>query len=147
MEFELSAGVVIFRKNKEIKYLLLQKENGKWDFPKGNVENREKMKVASIREVNEETGINDLSFVDGFKEDIDLFYRLNNKLIKKRIEFYLAETKTTKIKLSYEHKGYEWLNYEEASERLNFRSQKELLRKADKVLSGKVSIQKGLNSY
>ena len=43
---EVSAGGIIFRRDKEIKYLLLHKEASNnykesWDFPKGNVEKGE----------------------------------------------------------------------------------------------------------
>ena len=47
---------------------------------------------------------------------------------------FLARTKTEKIALSKEHKGYLWLSYEEAVEKVTYLNAKELLRKAHAFL-------------
>ena len=49
-----SAGGLICNKNNHI---LLMFKRGKWDMPKGRVDDKGK-KVSAIREVNEETGLN-----------------------------------------------------------------------------------------
>jgi len=41
--------------------VLIIRKNGKWDFPKGKCEMGESLKEAAVREVTEETGIQDLS--------------------------------------------------------------------------------------
>ncbi|RLG60142.1 MAG: diadenosine tetraphosphate hydrolase, partial [Candidatus Hydrothermarchaeota archaeon] len=41
MLVEKSAGVIIFRRDEEIKYLLLKYGYGHWDFVKGNIEKGE----------------------------------------------------------------------------------------------------------
>jgi len=48
--------------------------------------------------------------------------------------FLLAETKTEKVKLSYEHKDYGWLDYKEALNRLTFENSKEVFKKANDFL-------------
>lgn len=57
MNFEYSAGGVVFEKNK---ILLIEVENlsGKivWTFPKGHIETGEDARMAALREVEEETG-------------------------------------------------------------------------------------------
>jgi len=133
---EKSAGVIIFIRNKEIRYLLLHYALGHWEYVKGNIEKAEDYKTTVIREAKEETGITDLNFIPNFKEKIQFFYK-NNKgeLVKKEVIFYLAETKTKKIKLSYEHKGYKWLNYENALKQLTFKDSKEILKKANNILT------------
>lgn len=52
----------------------------------------------------------------------------------KMVEFYLAESKTKKVKISWEHTGYEWLSYEKAYERITYKNAKEILKKADEFL-------------
>jgi len=134
MEKETSAGALLYRKNKEIKYLLLQYDAGHWDFPKGHIEENESDIETVKREVKEETSIDDIDIIKGFKGEISYFYRRNKALISKKVVFYLAKTQTEQVKLSYEHKGYEWLTYEKAMERLTFKNAKEMLEKADNFL-------------
>lgn len=134
MKKESSAGAVVFRKDKEILYLILEYEHGHWDFPKGNIEAGESDEDTITREIKEETGIDDLTLTKEFKETISYFYKLKGELVNKNVIFHLAETKKGKITLSYEHTGFEWLNFKEALEKLTFKNAKELLKKADEFL-------------
>ena len=62
---EKSCGAVVFKKQKDgIRYLLLHYDAGHWDFPKGNQEKNEKEEQTAAREIKEETGIEDIEFVD-----------------------------------------------------------------------------------
>ena len=146
MPFEKSAGAIIFRKEKgNIYYLLLhypsssKADRDYWDFPKGHIEKGEKEIETAKREVKEETGIDDLKFVEGFKEWFRYFFKFKGETIFKIVTFYLAETKTKKIKLSFEHIGYKWLKYEKAIEQLTFDNAKEVLKKANQFLKRTVS--------
>ena len=130
---EKSCGAVVFLKNTEAKYLLLHYEAGHWDFVKGNVEPNESEKDTVIRELQEETGIADGRFINGFREKIEYFYRRQGATIHKEVIFFLIETHTEKIKLSYEHVGYTWLDYPNAMKRLTFKNAKEVLQKAHKL--------------
>lgn len=131
---EKSCGAVVFLKNTEVKYLLLHYEAGHWDFVKGNVEPNESEKDTVIRELREETGIADAQFIEGFREKIEYFYRRQGTTIHKEVIFFLIETHTEKVKLSYEHVGYTWLDYQNAMKRLTFKNAKEVLQKAHKLL-------------
>jgi len=131
---EKSCGAVVFLKNTEAKYLLLHYEAGHWDFVKGNVEPNESEKDTVIRELQEETGIADGRFINGFREKIEYFYRRQGATIHKEVIFFLIETHTEKIKLSYEHVGYTWLDYQNAIKRLTFKNAKEVLQKTHKLL-------------
>jgi len=144
MPLEKSAGAVIFfRGNKKIKYLLLHYPSSAkaprdyWDFPKGHIEKGEKEIETVKREVEEETGLKDLEFVEGFKEWIKYFFKLKGETIFKIVTFYLTEAKTKEVKTSFEHLGYEWLPYEKAVEQLTFKNAKEILGKANDYLSRK----------
>ena len=134
MPKETSAGAVVFRKDKKIKYLLLYYEEGHWDFPKGNIEKGEEEKETVKREIKEETGISKISFIVGFKEKIQYFYKLRGETVFKQVFFYLVEAKESKVKLSYEHIGYKWLNYDKALKQLTFKNAKEILKKANSFL-------------
>jgi len=135
---EKSAGAVIFRKEKgRIKYLLLHYELGHWDFPKGHIEKNETPKEAAKREIKEETGIEKLEFLDGFRYVLKYFFKREGKLVFKTVIFFLAKTTTKKVKLSFEHIGFKWLSFENALKQLTFKNAKELLKKANEFISKK----------
>ncbi len=132
---EKSCGAVVFLKNKEkVNYLLLHYEAGHWDFVKGNVEPNETEKDTVVRELKEETGIDDPCFIEGFKEKVQYFYRRQGTTVHKEVVFYLIETQTEKVKLSYEHIGYVWLGYHAALEKVTFKNAKDILQKANEFL-------------
>jgi len=131
MPREISAGAVIFRRTKKHpQFLLLHYSLGHWDFPKGNIEKGEDEKETVRREIAEETGITRIKFVEGFRETIKYFYKWKGQGIFKIVMFYLVETRQKKVKLSFEHMGYEWLEYEEALKRLSFKNSKQVLENA-----------------
>ena len=134
MPIEKSAGAIVFRRNKKVKYLLIQYGLGHWEFPRGLIEKGESLENTARREIKEEVGIEDIRFISGFKEWIKFFFKLKGKNIMKIATFLLAETKTEKVKLSYEHKDYAWLDYQEALNRLTFENSKEVLKKANAYL-------------
>ena len=136
MELEKSAGTIILRKEKGVLYYLLlhYHQTGHWDFPKGNIEKGEKLRETVIRETKEETGIGDIEFIQGFKEEINYFYQREGKKIYKTVIFFLSKTKTKEVKLSFEHKDFKWLNYEKALNRLTHKTAKEILKKAKELL-------------
>jgi 8-oxo-dGTP pyrophosphatase MutT (NUDIX family) len=134
---EKSCGAVVFFKGNEVNYLLLHYEAGHWDFVKGNVELNESEKDTVIRELQEETGIADARFVEGFREKVEYFYRRQGATIRKEVVFFLIETRTEKIELSYEHVGYAWLNHQRALERLTFKNAKDVLQKAHELLKAR----------
>lgn len=143
MRREISAGVVIFRKEGEkILYLLLHYESGHWDFVKGNIEEKESVEETVRRETKEEVGLGDLDIIEDFKESIKYMFTWPPKdpkaeRIFKIVTFRLAKTKIKVIKLSFEHIGFEWLPYKEALERLTFKNAKEILKKSNDHLSEK----------
>ena len=132
---EKSCGAVVFLKSSEVKYLLLRYGAGHWDFVKGNVEPNENEKDTVVRELQEETGIVDAHFVDGFREKIEYFYRRQGMTIHKQVVFFIIETNTKTVKLSFEHVGYTWLNYQNAMKKLTFQNAKNVLKKAHELLS------------
>lgn len=143
MPIEKSAGAIIFRKEKgKIYYLVLHyppdkrisSSRGHWDYVKGHIEKDEVIEDTIRREAKEETGIEDLKFVEGFKEWFKYFFRLEDKNIFKTVTFLLAEVRAKKIKLSHEHLDYKWLPYKKALGQLTFENAKKVLEKAHKYL-------------
>lgn len=147
---EISAGVVLFRKEgKKVLFLVLHypKTNsgdGHWEFPKGHVEKvidangvsrPESLKETALRELKEETGIAKASIMEGFKQEIRYFFKRQGKPVSKKVIFFLAETQQKQVKLSFEHKGFKWLQYEEALQQVTFKNAKQILEKSHKFLA------------
>ncbi|MFO8016447.1 MAG: NUDIX domain-containing protein [Candidatus Woesearchaeota archaeon] len=143
MPQERSAGAVIFRKERggsgkpeRVLYLLLHYESGHWDFVKGKIEGGETEKETVMRESEEEAGIKDLRFIEGFSEKVAYSYRERGRTVHKEVTFFLAETSTADVRLSHEHQDYAWLGYEDAAERLTFSNAEKVIEKADSFLNG-----------
>ena len=134
MPREISAGVIVFRRAPGPHYLLLHYESGHWDFPKGHIEPGEDAQETARRELKEETGISQISFLDGYKETLRYFFRQKGIGIFKIVIYFLAETTQSEVTLSFEHIGFEWLPYEAALERLTFKNSRDLLVKAHERL-------------
>lgn len=132
---EKSCGAVVFiKKEDQMLYLLLNYAARHWDFVKGNVEAGETEKQTVIRELNEETSITDAKFIQGFREPISYYYRRQGITVHKEVVFFLMQSQTDTVKLSFEHIGYVWLEYNQAMEKLNFKNAKDVLQKARSFL-------------
>jgi 8-oxo-dGTP pyrophosphatase MutT (NUDIX family) len=151
MPKEKSAGAIIYRREADnIYYLLLhytpseKGKRGQWGFAKGHVEQGETDIETAKREVAEETGIEDLKIIPGFKEIEKYFFRKNYGLegearkkapwVFKLVVFFLAETKTKDVKISDEHIDFIWLPIDEAIKKTTFKDSKDLLRRANEFV-------------
>ena len=133
---ETSAGIVLFRKEEsETLFLLLHYPSGHWDFVKGKMEKGESTHQTAIREAKEETGITDITFIENFEEWIEYNFNHQGELVQKKVVFFLAETKTKEVKISHEHSGYTWMDYNSSMEKTTFDNAKTVLTKAQKLLS------------
>jgi len=135
MKKERSAGIVLFLEKSEGNYyLLLNYPTGHWDFVKGKIEHGETEHQTAVRETKEETGISDLEFIDGFKENINYNFQYEGELIYKEVVFFLAKTKTETVIVSHEHLSYTWLDYKNAVEKTTYQNAKDILSKANDLL-------------
>ncbi|MDD3861982.1 MAG: bis(5'-nucleosyl)-tetraphosphatase [Candidatus Gracilibacteria bacterium] len=133
---EHSCGIVVFRNESGIrKYLLLHYPSGHWDFPKGHVEEGESRHQTALRELEEETGIKDLKFVENFEHAISYVYNKNGKQSHKQVIFFLGETNSTEVKISFEHKSFLWLPYEESMKKLTFDNAQKILKASENFLA------------
>lgn len=127
---ERSAGAIIYRESSTCNYyLLLNYPSGHWDFVKGNIEKGEELKETVIREIAEETGITDVNFIDGFVDKVEYHYQRDGQLVHKEVAFYLVKTKTEDIRLSHEHHGFIWLKFNQALEKLTYKTARNMLKR------------------
>jgi bis(5'-nucleosidyl)-tetraphosphatase len=132
---EHSAGTIIYRKEAgRVLYLLLHYEEGHWGASKGHVENAETTRETAAREVREETGLTDIRFIDGFREEIAYYFTGERGPVHKSVVFLLAEAPEGQVRLSCEHTEYLWLPFAEALEKTTFADEKSVLRKAGAFL-------------
>lgn len=113
---ETSCGVVLVNYGT---VLLLQYPQGHWDLPKGHVEEDDADRTSTMRrELAEETGIQSVTLLDGFEERSEYTFRHKGKLKQKQVYWYIAETEEMDVTLSHEHRGYLWLDWDQALETL-----------------------------
>ncbi|MDR0367607.1 MAG: NUDIX domain-containing protein [Bacteroidales bacterium] len=85
--FQRAAGGIVFKDNAILSIYRFDR----WDFPKGHVEEGETDRQAAIREVMEETGIEDLSIC----KDLDCTYHvfpLDDRFVLKETHWYQMQT-------------------------------------------------------
>ena len=134
MKEAISSGVILFNETNTRKYLLLNYPTGHWDFVKGGIEFGEELHETALRETKEETGISDVNFIDGYKEEIEYFFRVNNYDIHKKVIFFLARTNSINVKLSHEHNDFIWLEYESALKKLTYKNAMNVLTRSELFL-------------
>ena len=112
----LSAGVVVVRQAEEGWRFLLLRAFNHWDFPKGMVESGEQPIEAAVREVREESLIDDLDFAWGQAST-----RTGPYSHGKVACYYVAATRTEAVTLPVnpelgraEHSEFRWVAFDEA---------------------------------
>jgi ADP-ribose pyrophosphatase YjhB (NUDIX family) len=84
--------VVLRRIRGQLHALLIKDPYGNWGLPKGHLEGSEGPQEAGLREVCEETGLQDLELGPRLRT-IDWYFRLKGKLIHKHCTFFLMASK------------------------------------------------------
>ena len=112
----LSSGIVLVRETEDAWLTLLLRAYHHWDFPKGLVEDGEAAMEAAIREVGEETGIDDVSFDWG-----DRYVETGPYSRGKTARYYLASTRQEEVVMGPspvtgepEHHEWRWVGFDEA---------------------------------
>ena len=85
---EAAGGLV---RNLKTNHFLFIFRNKKWDLPKGRINKNEEVQKAAIREVEEETGVENLSIIKPLNTTFHIFKR-NRKHRLKKTFWYLMET-------------------------------------------------------
>ena len=131
---------VVYTKNQtnsKIEYLILKRKHHwkGWEFVKGKIEKFETKKMATQREVSEETGLKILN-IKKFNIYGDYKYK---KILKDRLgiigqtyRLFAVEVKKGKVKIDrIEHSDYRWMSFEEAKKKLTWPNQRECLKIVD----------------
>ena len=84
---QAAGGLVI---NSRSEYLFIFRNN-KWDLPKGGIEKKENIRDAALREVNEETGVEDIEIIKPLPMTYHFFKR-NGVFRLKKTFWYLMKT-------------------------------------------------------
>ena len=125
---ETSCGVVLVNYGT---ILLLQYPQGHWDLPKGHVEDGDATKQETARrELEEETGITEIEFVNGFEEKTNYSFKHKGKRTQKQVYWYFATTEKITVKLSKEHRDYMWLDWELALDMATHEETKKVISQA-----------------
>lgn len=112
----LSCGAVVLRETQAGWRLLLLRAFTHWDFPKGLMEAGEEPLQAALREVREETSLDDLAFPWG-----EGFLETGPYSRGKTARYYLAVTTRTDVAIlpnpetgRPEHSEFRWCSFAEA---------------------------------
>ena len=94
--------------------VLLIFRRGSWDLPKGKKEKGEKRKQTAIREVQEETGIQNLAILSSLPDTYHV-YRTSRERVLKLSYWYIMETSESKLtpQLEEDIEIAKWVNIED----------------------------------
>jgi len=130
---EKSAGAIIYCMDEKEPRFLLLKYKTYWGFAKGIIEPEESIEQAAKREIREETGLDNLEFITGFRHIQKWFFRAEGRLVSKDAVFLLAKVtaeEAKKVKISFEHEGFKWLGYEEAVCLMKIKNNRDMIKSA-----------------
>jgi ADP-ribose pyrophosphatase YjhB (NUDIX family) len=83
----IAGGGVVRNINKELLFIF---RNGKWDLPKGKLEQNENIETCSLREVEEECGVNGLQIVSQLNKSYHMYFQ--NSWILKETNWFIMDT-------------------------------------------------------
>jgi 8-oxo-dGTP pyrophosphatase MutT (NUDIX family) len=106
---ETTSGGIIFRRNDKhdgrLEILLIQDAKNRWTIPKGHVEPDEEPKATAEREIQEETGLQEMK-VFNWLGKVNFRYRRGQTLVLMTMHIYLVKGLGDTNKLNPE----DWLN-------------------------------------
>jgi bis(5'-nucleosidyl)-tetraphosphatase len=119
---ETTAGGIVFRREgKDIQILLAQDAKDRWTIAKGHVEEGEITRETAKREIQEETGLQEMRVLDWLGK-IDFRYRRQNSLVLMTMHVYLvhAQGDTNKLKKEEWMNGIKWFSVADALDKIEY---------------------------
>lgn len=133
---ETSAGGVVFRLQEGTPlFLLIRDSYSNWGFPKGHLESGERAEDAALREVREETGLQEVT-LRATLDTIDWYFRFRGRLIHKVCHFYLMQTPET-VTEPQQAEGItacQWFAYDVAESSVSYANARHVLRRARELV-------------
>jgi ADP-ribose pyrophosphatase YjhB (NUDIX family) len=134
---EKSAGGVVVRvRDGVVSALLIRDPYRNWGLPKGHVEEGEEPHEAALREVSEETGLEDLELGPELVT-IDWYFRAPEVQIHKFTTFYLMESKAGDPvpELGEGITECVWVPIEEAPNKITYDNAREVMKVAQRAVA------------
>ena len=134
---DYSIGVIpVFKSEQEPLFCLVRHSAGHWGFPKGHPDEGETEEQTALRELREETGVDDIELDSAhvFSEHYSLDERYphaSKRYGKKNVKYFLGFSRSMaaapEAEFASEILGVEWLPYAQARERITYEESKRLL--------------------
>ena len=128
---EPTSGGIVFRltpDSKDMEILLIQDSKGRWTIPKGHIEPGETAKMTARREIEEETGLKNVSILTWLGK-IHFKYRRADKLVLMTTQVYLVQALDTHERPIGEKwmKGIRWYSFAEALDLVEYEDIEKLM--------------------
>ena len=135
---EPTSGGIIFRftkDHKDIEILLIQDSKARWTIPKGHIEPGETAKMTARREIEEETGLKNVSILTWLGK-IHFKYRRLDKLVLMTTQIYLVQALDSHEMPTPEKwmKGIKWFPFAEALDIIEYEDIEKLMLIAKKKI-------------
>ncbi len=125
---ELAAGAVVLSEDGRETLLLHQRDEDRWCFPKGHVDAGESLAAAAVREIREETGLNDVRL--GAEVDVVSyrFYRpASNVNVFKTVVYFLGHTRERTVRPERIFDRAEWVDLDRAGKVVKYETDRHVL--------------------
>lgn len=135
-----AVGIVpVYKKGKgEFLFCIVQEADGHWGFPKGHREEGESDEDAAVRELREETGVENVDLQRGQTFSEHYAFVRDGGRVEKTVTYMIGfvdsmEEKTDEA-FAQEITEVQWLPYERAKETLTYKEGKDILEQVYQAL-------------
>ncbi len=127
---ETTAGGVVFRRDDKggVEILLAQDAKDRWTIPKGHIEPGETPRQTAEREINEETGLQEMKVLNHLGKT-QFRYRRQNSLILMTMHVFLVKALGDSDHLVKEEwmNGISWFKFNEALDKIEYEGIEKLM--------------------